>query len=124
MDYMQIRKHIECKDYLHDLTSILEILKIFTHDISQIEYVEDYNYRLHVMHTKLPYRFSFLKRDESDDSTKLFNNFVMRNNFNSLYVTVDQCSQNINTPPSFDFCDIRYEIVELCNKLIENNKGV
>lgn len=120
MDYGQIRKHIECKEYLHNLTTILEVLKIFEHDISEIQYTEDYRNRLHIDHPELNYRMSFYKRDEMDDDSKLYNNFVMRNNLNGLYLTVEQCSDNINKSPEFDFCDIRNETVELCNKLIEN----
>lgn len=117
MNYERIEKYIECKQYLHELTMILEILNIFNNNISEINYVTDYSGIAHLTHPSLRYRFSFYK-DDGSDGAGLINNFIMRNNFNSLYVTKSQCSKNLTSPSEIDFCDIRSEIVEKCNKLI------
>lgn len=120
MDYSQVKKHIDCKEYLHDLTMTLEIVKILAHDISKIQYNEDYRSRLHIDHDEVDYRISFYKKDEMDENAVLHNNFIMRNSYNNLCVGIDKCTYNMNQSSEFDFSDIREEIVELCNSLIEN----
>lgn len=126
MDYEQINKHFECMEYLHALTMTLEIVKVLSQDIYHVQYTEDYRGRLHLDRAGFDHRISFYKTDEMDDVAKMYNNFVMRNSMNNLRVAVDYYS--FGNDELFDFSDIRNEIVELCNILIENynkdNKGV
>lgn len=119
MDYEQINKHFECMEFLHNLSMTLEIVKILSHDIPSIQYSEDYRNRLHLNHDTFDYTVSFYEVGEIvDDSAKLYNNFCMRNSMNSLRVEVDRC--RYGGDERFDFGDIRNEIVDLCNKLIEH----
>jgi hypothetical protein len=118
MDYEQINKHFECMEYLHDLTMALEIVKVLSQDISNVQYNVYYNGRLQLARDEFDHSVSFYKRDESDTGGKLHNNFIMRNSMNTIQVSADHYSCGGDV--FFNFCDIRNEIVELCNTLIAN----